>query len=95
MTKYEEYALLQKEIDILDAKKEILRAEIEDILPEEGFKDDIVNAFWTKKTKWTYTDKVTTTEKQLKETVSALKKLEEENGEAKAEEVKQLTIKVK
>ncbi len=32
MTKYEEYALLQKQIDELDAKRELLRAEIEEIL---------------------------------------------------------------
>lgn len=95
MNKYEEYALLQKEIDVLDAKKELLRAEIEAILPEDGFKNDVVNAFWTKKTKWTYTDKVSETEKQLKETINSLKKLEEENGDAKSEEIKQLTIKVK
>lgn len=95
LTKYQEYALLQKQIEELDAKKELLRAEIEAILPEEGFKDDIINIFWTNKKKWTYTEKVTETEKKLKETVSALKKVEEENGDAKCEEIKQLTIKVK
>ena len=54
MTKYEEYALLQKEIDVLDAKKELLRAEIEKILPEEGFKDEVINAYWTTKSKYEY-----------------------------------------
>lgn len=95
LTKYEEYALLQKQIDELDAKKELLRADIEAILPEEGYKDETINVFWTNKKKWTYTDKVTETEKSLKETIGALKALEEENGDAKAEEIKQLTIKVK
>jgi len=95
MTKYEEYATLQKEIDVLEAKKELLRADIENDLPEEGYKDEIINVFWTNRKKWTYTDKVTETEKKLKETVGALKKLEEENGDAKSEEIKQLTIKVK
>jgi len=91
MTKYEEYALLQKEIDVLDAKKELLRAEIEKILPEEGFKDEVINAYWTTKSKYEYSPKVKGLETELK----ATKKQEEENGIAKKEEVKQLTIKVK
>lgn len=94
-TKYQEYVLLQKQIDELDAKKELLRAEIEAELPEDGFKDDSINVYWTNKKKWTYTEKVTETEKKLKETISELKKIEEENGDAKCEEIKQLTIKVK
>lgn len=91
MTKYEEYAVLQKEIDLLDAKKEILRAEIEAILPEDGFKDESINAYWTTKSKYEYSPKVKGLETELK----ATKKQEEESGEAKKEEVKQLTIKVK
>lgn len=58
MTKYEEYALVTKELDVLEAKKELLRKEIEEILPEEGYKDEIVNAFWTAKKKWTYSPKI-------------------------------------
>jgi hypothetical protein len=95
MEKYKQYIELSKELDLLEEKKEVLRKEIEADLPEEGYKDEDINIFWTNKKKWIYTDKVTETEKKLKETVSALKKLEEENGDAKAEEVKQLTIKVK
>lgn len=91
MTKYEEYALLQKDIDILEAKKDILRAEIETILPDDGFKDETINAYWTVKSKYEYSPKVKGLETELK----ATKKQEEENGTAKKEEVKQLTIKVK
>lgn len=91
LTKYQEYALIQKEIKRLEAKKDLLRAEIEVMLPEDGFKDDTINVFWTKKTKWTYTDAVKVIENSLK----TQKKLEEESGDAKAEEIKQLTIKVK
>ena len=95
MEKYKQYIELSKELDLLEEKKEVLRKEIEVDLPEEGYKDESINIFWTNKKKWTYTDKVTETEKKLKETVGALKKLEEENGDATAEEIKQLTIKVK
>lgn len=95
MTKYEEYVVLQKKIDELDAKKELLRSEIEAELPEEGFKDESINVYWTNKKKWTYTEKVAETEKKLKDTISSLKKSEEESGDAKCEEIKQLTIKVK
>ena len=91
LTKYEEYALLQKEIDVLDAKKELLRAEIEAILPQEGFKSEIITAYWTMKKKYEYSPKVKGIEAELK----ATKKEEEENGTAKIEELKQLTIKVK
>lgn len=91
MTKYEEYALLTKELDVLETKKELLRAEIEKELPEEGYKDDIINAYWTSKKKWTYSPKVDGLTAELK----ATKAKEEEDGTATSEETKQLTIKVK
>lgn len=91
MTKYEEYALVTKELDVLEAKKELLRKEIEEILPEEGYKDEIVNAFWTAKKKWTYSPKIDGLTAELKVT----KAKEEEDGTATSEETKQLTIKVK
>jgi hypothetical protein len=91
MTKYEEYALLQKEIDVLDAKKELLRAEIEVILPEDGYKDENINIFWTLKNKYNYSIKV----KELEAMVKSTKKEEEEKGLATKEETKQLTIRIK
>lgn len=90
MTKYEEYAKLQSEINVLEAKKELLRAEIETILPEDGYKDELITAFWTMKKKYDYSPKVKGLETELK----ATKKQEEEDGTAKFEEIKQLTLKV-
>ena len=91
MTKYEEYALLQKDINILEAKKDLLRSEIAEILPEEGFKSEIITAFWKITKKWKYSKNVDHIVESLKET----KKREEEDGSATAEESKQLTISVK
>lgn len=91
MEQYKQYVELIKEIDLLEAKKEVLRAEIEKDLPEEGFKDETINIFWTTKNKYTYSPKVKGLETELKET----KKKEEEDGTATKEETKQLTIKVK
>lgn len=91
MTKYEEYALLQKDIDILEAKKEILRTEISEILPEEGFKSDFMTAFWKVTKKWKYSEDVDLLTNSLKEA----KKLEEETGKATSEETRVLSISVK
>ena len=91
LTKYEEYAILQKEIDVLDAKKELLRAEIEVILPDDGYKDEFITASWAIKNKYEYSLKV----KELETELKSVKKDEEEKGIAKKEEVKQLTIRVK
>lgn len=91
METYEQYIAVQKEIDALEAKKEVLRDEISKNLPEDGFKDEKINIFWTVKNKYTYSPKVKGLETELKET----KKREEEDGTATKEEVKQLTIKVK
>lgn len=74
MTKYEEYALLQKQIDELDAKKELLRAEIAGILPDEGFKNDILVASWRTFKKYQYPESVKTLEDNVKE---AIKPIEE------------------
>lgn len=91
MTIYEQYIQTQKQLDVLEETKDKLRKEIESQLPEEGFKDDSINVFWTSKKKWTYSPKVEGLTAELK----ATKEKEEEEGVAKAEEVKQLTIKVK
>jgi hypothetical protein len=74
MTKYEEYALLQKEIDVLDAKKELLRAEIEKDLPKEGFKSDILDAGWRVTKRYSYPENVKILEDNVKE---AIKPIEE------------------
>lgn len=91
MTNYEQYRQVQKQIDTLEEMKESLRADIEKNLPEEGFKDETINVFWTNKKKWSYSPKVESLTAELK----ATKAKEEEDGTAKAEDVKQLTIKVK
>ncbi len=91
MENYKEYIEVQNQIDFLEEKKDYLRKEIEAQLPEDGYKDETINVYWTIKSKYEYSPKVKGLETELK----ATKKLEEENGEAKKEEVKQLTIKVK
>ncbi len=97
MTKYEEYALLQSEIDVLEAKKDLLRAEIETILPPEGHKDEYVTALWKSNKKWSYSDTIKTLENKLKEDktkIETQKEIEEKEGIAKFEETKSLVIKV-
>lgn len=88
---YQDYIEVQKKIDALEAEKEVLREKISAQLPEEGYKDEVINVFWTFKKKWEYSPKVKGLETELK----ATKKDEEEKGIATSEEVKQLTIKVK
>ena len=88
---YEEYIEIVKQIEELEAKKEVLRTDIAKILPAEGFRTDAISAFWTLKKKWTYSPKVEGLTAELK----ATKKKEEEEGTAISEEERQLTIKVK
>lgn len=98
MNKYEEYAVLQKEIDVLEAKKAILRFDIEQILPEEGYKDQYVTATWKSNKKWAYSPKVVTLEAKLKEDKIAIdlqKEVEEKQGIASCQETKSLVVKVK
>lgn len=73
-TIYEQYASLQKQIEELDAKKELLRAEIEVILPKEGFKNDVLTASWRTFKKYQYPEDVKTLENNVKE---AIKPIEE------------------
>lgn len=88
---YKQYCELQKKIDLLEEEKDVLRAKISDSLPEDGYKDEDITAFWKTTKKWQYSPKVKGLETELK----ATKKAEEESGEAKFEEVKSLTISVK
>jgi len=74
MTKYEEYALLQKDIEVLEAKKNLLREEISAELPDEGFKSDIITAIWRVSKKYSYPEDVKTLESNVKE---AIKPIEE------------------
>ena len=91
MTNYEIYADITGQIAALEDRLVTVRAEIEKELPDDGYKDERVTAFWTSKRKWTYPQPVKSAEKSLK----ALKKASEEDGTATSEEIKQLTIKVK
>lgn len=74
MTKYEEYVALQKEIDVLEGKKNLLRDDISAILPAEGFKNETINALWRTSKKITYPEDVKTLESNVKE---AIKPIEE------------------
>lgn len=91
MELYAQYTEVQKKIDALEAEKDVLREKITAELPEEGYKDESITAFWTVKKSWKYSPKVDGLNAELK----ATKKQEEEDGTATAEENKQLTIKVK
>ncbi len=91
MTNYEQYVAVSKQIDSLETHKELLRKAISDELPEDGYKDEAINAYWTIKKNYKYSPKVEGLNAELK----ATKKLEEENGTATFEEAKQLTIKLK
>lgn len=91
MDLYEQYNKLEKEIEGLESKKELLRADIEKELPAEGVKNNFVTAFWTLKKKFKYSPKVDGLTAELK----ATKAKEEEDGTATFEETRQLTIKVK
>ena len=91
MELYKQYVELEKQIVELEAKKDLLRADIAKSLPEDGYKDETITAFWKTTKKWKYSPKVDGLNAELK----ATKKDEEEKGIAKFEESKQLAITVK
>lgn len=94
---YIKYMEIQAEIDKLEAKKKDLRADIEAQLPEDGYKDDSINVFWTSRKTWTYSPKVDALSEKVKEASSSLKELKtiEENMKvATFVEKKGLTIKI-
>lgn len=91
METYKQYVEVIKKIEALEAEKEVLRTKISDELPEDGYKDETITAFWKITKKWKYSPKVDGLETELK----ATKKLEEEEGIATAEEKKSLAITVK
>lgn len=88
---YQAYIEIQKQIDLLEEKKDLLRKEIKLALPEEGYKDDFIKIFWTVKNKYEYSPKVKGLQVELETTM----KKEEEEGIADKKEVRQLTIKIK
>ena len=55
---YQQYCDIQKKIDLLEAEKEVLRSKISESLPEEGYKDENITAFWKTSKKWTYSPKL-------------------------------------
>ena len=91
METYKQYVDVSKKIEALEAEKEVLREKISAELPEEGYKDETLTAFWKLTKKWKYSPKVDGLNTELK----ATKKAEEENGTATAEETKTLAITVK
>ncbi len=91
MTNYEQYVDISKKIETLEAEKEVVREKISAELPEEGFKDESITAFWKTTKKWKYSPKVDGITAELK----ATKKAEEEDGTATPEETKTLAITVK
>jgi len=72
MTKYQEYALLQSEINVLEIKRELLRAEIEVILPKEGYKDENLTAIWRISKKITYPEDVLILETNVREKIKPM-----------------------
>ena len=79
MDLYEQYAVLQKEIDALETKKKVLRDEIASVLPDEGVKNDFVTAVWRKAKKWAYPETVTQLETEVKEKIKPIEeKFQEE-----------------
>lgn len=91
METYKEYADIQKQINLLEDRKEALRAKITLELPAEGTENDFVKAIWKTKRKWAYSPAVDS----LKEALDTQKDKEEREGIAKAEETKELNIKIK
>jgi hypothetical protein len=91
METYKQYIEVSKKIEALEAEKDVLREKISAELPEEGYKDETLTAFWKTSKKWKYSPKVDGLNAELK----ATKKAEEEDGTATAEESKILTITVK
>lgn len=89
MTIYEQYADVQKQIEELETIQKALRSQIEKDLPEEGYKDESVTAYWTKRKSWKYSPRID----EMTASLKTAKKEEEENGTATAEETKILTIK--
>lgn len=91
MELYQKYAELDKQISLLEEQKKAIREEISESLPEDGVKNEFITAFWTIKKKWSYSPVV----ESLTENLKSTKEKEEEDGTAKFEEIKQLTIKTK
>lgn len=88
---YTRYAEITNSIAALEEQQALIRKQIESSLPDEGYKDDKVTAFWSIKKKWVYPEKVIKAEEVFK----TEKKLSESDGSATSEEIRQLTIKVK
>jgi len=88
---YKQYVEVQKKIEALEAEKEVLREKISAELPEDGYKDETITAYWKLSTKWKYSPKVDGLTAKLKLT----KRAEEENGTATSEESKGLAIMIK
>ena len=88
MTNYEQYVEVQKKIEALEATKESLREKISEGLPEDGYKDETITAFWKQIKKWTYSPKI----KELETKLKKAKRIEERNGRATVEESKRLGV---
>ncbi len=92
---YQEYVDIQYLIRHLQEKQTELREQMEKELPEDGYKDERITVYWTVKKNWEYSDTFKEMERKAKDTLSKMKKEEEERGIAELEEKKQLTVKVK
>lgn len=105
-TLYDEYIVVQKEIDALEEKKKSLRERIQLELPPEGFKNEAITVSWTTNKKWQYSPQVAAKEAEIKaieasiepiaKELKDLKTVEELQGVAVViEEKKGLLVKVK
>ncbi len=83
-----EYYELSRELDKLEAKKEVLREKIHKETPEQGYKGTLADVSWVRKKKYTYSPLIAKMEQDLKNE----KKLQELEG-AEFTETKTLMIK--
>ena len=90
----QDYALLEEEIGILEERRDALKPKILTLLEKDGtdtLREDYGTFSIVYRKKWTYSSSLAEKEKQYNAIIKADKKEEEENGEAKAEEMKGLS----
>ena len=81
---YKRYAILEQKRRDIEKEQSELKQRLSEDMPEEGTKFYYGSYSWQNRKKWSYSDKVTEMEAELK----SLKKLEEKEGTATFEESK-------
>jgi len=85
---YKRYAFLEEKRRDIEKEQAELKERLSEYLPEEGTKFYFGSYSWQNRKKWSYSDKVTEMEAELK----SLKKLEEKEGTASCEEKKSVVF---